>query len=345
MAFRITTRAGNGTPGYDGDGGPAENALLNWPRDVALDGGGALYITDTNNHRIRTVAADGIIATVAGSGSNGPSGDGGPALSAKLAGPRGLAVSADGSLYVGDTENHCVRRIDRSGRISTIAGTGRPGYSGDGGPAAAGQLSWPSAIAIGGEGSVYVADTGNHRVRRIAPNGAISTFAGTGVSGYDGDGRPAAQTSLSAPRGLATGPDGSLYVGDSENHRVRRAAPDGIISTLAGNGDGGYGGDGGPAVKAQLSFPRGVAVGPDGSLVIADCGNSVIRQLRPDGTILTIAGTGSEGYTGDGGPALQAQLADPHGVVVSGKGIIYTAEPRSSCVRVIWNNDVGALVK
>jgi len=340
MASRLTTRAGNGTPGYGGDGGPAASALLNWPRDVALDAGGALHIADTNNHRIRRIAADGIIATVAGVGSGGHSGDGGPALSAQLAAPRGIAVGADGSVYVGDTENHCVRRIDPHGCMSTIAGTGAPGYGGDGGPAVAAQLSWPGAMAVGGDGSVYVADSGNHRIRRVSRDGVITTIAGTGAAGYDGDGGPAACAALSAPRGLALGPDGGLYIGDTENHRVRRVALDGTISTVAGSGGEGYGGDGRAAVEAQLSVPRGVAVGPDASLFIADCGNSVIRQVKSDGTIITIAGNGSEGYIGDGGLAIQAQLSDPHGVVVSREGIVYTAEPRSSCVRVIWDDEL-----
>lgn len=341
MAFRISTRVGNGTPGYSGDGGPAENALVNWPRDVALDADGSLYITDTNNHRIRRVGTNGIITRVAGTGSSGYSGDGGPALCAQLAAPRGIAIGADGYLYVSDTENHCVRRIDPDGRITAIAGTGAPGYGGDGGPAVAAQLSWPSAIAVGGDGSIYVADTGNHRIRWVSRGGVINTRAGTGDAGYDGDGRPGACARLSAPRGLAVGPDGSLYIGDTENHRVRRVALDGAISTVAGNGQAGYSGEAGAAVEAELSFPRGVAVGPDGSLFIADCGNSVIRQVRPDGTIVTIAGKGSEGYTGDGGSATQAQLADPHGVVVSREGIVYTAEPRNSCIREIREAERG----
>jgi sugar lactone lactonase YvrE len=337
MIYRIATRAGNGTPAYSGDGGPAESALLSWPRDVALDAAGILYVADTLNHRIRRIDINGVITTVAGTGSNGYSGDGGPAISAQLAAPRGVAVAADGCLYLSDTENHCVRRISPDGRIQTVAGAGEPGYGGDDGPAAEAQLSWPAGIAVGADGSVYVADSGNDRIRRLRPDGRIGTVAGTGDVGYNGDGRPAVCAWLSCPRGVAVGPDGSLYLGDTENHRVRRITPDGMIITIAGNGTEGCSGDGGPATSARLSAPRGVAVALDGGIFIADCGNSLVRQVTPDGMIITIAGSGTEGYSGDGGPATSAQLADPHGIVVSKDGTIYTAEPRSSCVRKIWS--------
>jgi len=336
MIYRITTRAGNGTAGYRGDGGPAERALLNWPRDVALDAAGVLYIADTLNHRIRRIDTGGVITTVAGTGSNGYSGDGGPAISAQLAAPRGVAVAADGGLYLSDTENHCVRRINPDGRIQTVAGTGAPGYGGDDGPAADAQLSWPAGMAVGADGSVYVADSGNDRIRRLRPDGRIGTVAGTGDVGYNGDGRPAVCAWLSCPRGVAVGPDGSLYVGDTENHRVRKVSLDGIICTVAGTGDEGRDGDGGPAASARLSAPRGLAVDLDGRLFIADCDNSLVRQVTPDGIITTIAGNGTEGYSGDGGPATEAQLADPHGIAVSRDGTIYTAEPRNSCVRKAW---------
>jgi DNA-binding beta-propeller fold protein YncE len=336
MAFRIATLAGNGAAGYGGDGRPAERALLNWPRDVALDAGGVLYIADTLNHRVRRIDIEGIITTVVGTGSNGYSGDGGPAISAQLAAPRGVAVAADGCLYVSDTENHCVRRIGPDGRIDTIAGTGTPGSGGDGGRAADAQLSWPSVIAIGRDGSAYVADSGNHRIRLIGPDGRITAVAGTGEAGCSGDGGPAADARLSGPRGLAVSPDGGLFVADTGNHRVRKVSLDGMICTVAGTGDEGREGDGGPATGARLSAPRGLAVGPDGRLFIADCDNSLVRQVTPDGMIVTVAGNGTEGYSGDGGPAISAQLADPHGIVVSKDGTIYTAEPRSSCVRKIW---------
>jgi len=336
MGFRIATLAGNGTAGCGGDGGPVERALLNWPRDVALDAGGVLYIADTLNHRVRRIDIEGIITTVVGTGSNGYSGDGGPAISAQLAAPRGVAVAADGCLYVSDTENHCVRRIGPDGCIDTIAGTGTPGSGGDGGRAADAQLSWPSAIAVGRDGSVYVADSGNHRVRRIGPDGRVTAVVGTDESGCSGDGGPAADARLSGPRGLAVSPDGNLYVGDTGNHRVRKVSLDGMICTVAGTGDEGREGDGGPATGARLSAPRGLAVGPDGELVIADCGNSLIRQVTPDGMIVTLAGNGTEGYSGDGGPATSAQLADPHGIIVSKDRTIYAAEPRNSCVRKSW---------
>jgi sugar lactone lactonase YvrE len=345
MIYRIAARAGNGTPGYGGDGGPAESALLNWPRDIALDAAGVLYIADTLNHRIRRIDPNGVIATVAGIGSSGHSGDGGPASLARLAAPRGVAVAADGGLYVSDTENHCIRRISLDGRIQTVAGTGEPGHGGDDGPAAEARLSWPAGMAVGADGSVYVADSGNDRIRQIGPDGRIDTMSGTGDAGYNGDDRPAACAWLSCPRGVALGPDGSLYVGDTENHRVRRITPEGMIYTAAGTGDQGYSGDGGPATAARLSAPRGVAMNSAGGLFIADCDNSVIRLVHPDGMITTIAGNGIEGHSGDGGPATEAQLADPHGLVLGDDGALYTAEPRSSCVRKLWPAERGDLVR
>lgn len=335
MRWHIETWAGTGIPGYHGDGEPAEQARLNWPRDVAVDASGALYIADTLNHRIRRVGPDGVITTVAGVGQCGHSGDGGPAIGARLAAPRGVAVAPDGSVYVSDTENHCVRRITPDGIIHTVAGTCQAGDGGDDGPAVRAQLSWPAGIAIAPDGSVYVADSGNDRIRRLHLDGSISTVAGTGRAAWEGDGGPAVAASLSCPRGVTVGPDGTLWIGDTENHRVRRISPEGFIHTAAGTGEPGYAGDNGPAAAARLRGPRGLAAAPDGSLFIADCDNSVIRLLTPAGLIIAIAGTGKEGCSGDGGPALAARLADPHGIALAPGGSLYLAEPRSSRVRVL----------
>ena len=333
----ITTVAGNGIEGYSGDGGPAIRAQLSWPRDMAISEDGSLYIADTMNHRIRKVNPEGVIITVVGNGIAGYSGDGGPATDAQLNGPRDVEIGTDGAIYIADTNNHCIRKVTPDGVITTLAGSGIAGYSGDGGPAIEAQLSWPQDVAIGMDGSLYIADTGNHRVRKVTPDGPIITVAGTGVLGYSGDGGPATDAQLARPRGVFVDADGYIYIGDTENHRIRKVSPDGIIITVAGNGTEGYSGDGGTATNAQIAWPRGVAVDVDGCIYIADCGNSIIRKVMSDGTIITVAGTGTEGYSGDGGPALKAELADPHGIAVGGDGSLYIGEPRNHCIRKVWN--------
>jgi YD repeat-containing protein len=280
----IHTVAGMGFWGFGGDGGPAIWAHLAHPTGVAIGPEGSLYIADTSNHRIRRVGPDGIITTVAGTGSGdsgGFDGDGGPATAALLAMPTGVAIGPEGSLYIADGSNHRIRRVGPDGIIHTVAGTGFRGFDGDGGPATAARLNRHTGVAVGPDGSLYIADTGNQRIRRVGPDGIITTVAGTGSGGFDGDGGPATAARLSLPSGVAIGPEGSLYIAEEDNHRIRRVGPDGIITTVAGTGSGGFDGDGGPATAARLSWPRGVAIGPEGSLYIVDEGNRRIRRVAP----------------------------------------------------------------
>lgn len=335
-AGTISTVCGTGAPGYNGDGLPAGVAQLNWPRDMAEGPGGSLYIADTDNDRIRKVGPDGRISTAAGTGVRGYEGDGGFAASARLNRPRNVEACADGTLYIADTDNHCLRRVDPDGWIRTVAGKGFSGYAGDGGLAEGALLAWPQDLAVGGDGSLYVADTGNHRIRKVSPDGQIATLAGTGDCGYGGDGGTAGCAVLARPRGVFVAPDGSVYVGDTENHRVRRVEADGTITTVAGSGIQGYRGDGDLAVRAALAWPRGVVVAAGGWIYVADCGNSVIRRVGPDGVVHTVAGTGREGYGGDGGPANEAALADPHGLFLAADGSLYVGEPRNHRVRKVW---------
>jgi len=332
----IITVAGTGIAGFSGDGGPAIKAQLNWPRDMVVDAHGNLYVADTNNHRIRKVSADGTIGTIVGTGEPGYSGDGGPAASARLRAPRDVEIAPDGTLYIADTGNHCIRKVTPEGIISTPAGAGGSGFDGDNGPAEQAQLSWPQDVSVATDGSVYIADTGNHCIRHVTVYGVIVTIAGTGECAYGGDGAPADRAKLARPRGVLAYADGSVYIADTENHRIRKITPGGTIITVAGNGIEGYTGDGGSAVHAELAWPRGVAVDADGSLYFADCGNSRIRRVTPDGIIETIAGTGMEGYGGDGGPAIFALLADPHGIALTPEGSLLIAEPRSHCIRQVW---------
>jgi RHS repeat-associated protein len=303
----ITTVAG-GAFGSLGDGGPATQATLFNPNDVAVGLDGSLYIADTSAHRVRRVDPSGIIRTVAGNGVNGFSGDGGPATQAQIWDPGGIALGTDGSLYIADSGNNRVRRIGTDGIITTVAGNGLGLFGGDGGLATQAQLSDPERVALGPDGSLYIADRANLRVRQVSPSGIITTVAGSGgVPGYGGDGFAATQAQLNYPVGIAVSSDGSLYIADSQNHRVRRVDPNGIITTVAGNGAPGNAGNGGSATRAQLDLPLGVAVTPDGSVLIADEFNAEVRRVRssfPSASLaqLTIPSRdGTELYVFDGG--------------------------------------------
>ena len=280
----ITTVAGGGrrgNSGYSGDGGPAVAAQLYNPFDVALDGAGNLYIADTRNQRIRKVDAAGVISTVAGDGTWGYGGDGGAAVAARLAGPSAVAVDGAGNLYISDRGSDRIRKVDSAGVISTVAGTGRSGYSGDGGAAVAAQLQDPGAVALDGAGNLYFSDQSNQRIRKVDAAGVISTVAGDGTEGFGGDGGPATAAQLRWPSGVALDGAGNLYIGDGSNQRIRKVDSAGVITTVAGDGTEGYGGDGGAATAAQLDNPGRVAVDGAGNLYIADRFNNRIRRVRP----------------------------------------------------------------
>ena len=335
----ITTVAGTGEEGYSGDGGPSVEAQLSAPRGLAVDSSGNLFIADTGNHAIRRVDTTGTITTVAGTGVRGNSGDGGPAVEALLNTPRGIAVDGAGNLFIADTRTYTVRRVDTAGIITTIAGTGEAGYSGDGGPAVSAQLSAPYRVAVDVAGNLLIADTWNHRVRRVDTTGTITTVAGIGGIGinnegaYSGDGGPAVEALLNIPIGIAVDGAGNLYIADNGNGRIRRVDTAGIITTIAGIGENSHSGDGGPAVEALLNLPRGIAVDGTGNLYIADTGNHRIRRVDTAGIITSIAGTGEAGYGGDGGPAVEALLNSPRGIAVDGAGNLFIADYENSRIR------------
>lgn len=285
-----------------------------------------------------------VIHTVAGDGTTGPgTGDGGPATAAKLIRPASVAVAPDGGYYVADSSGNRIRYIAPTGIISTVAGTGTQGYNGDGILATQARLTFPEDVVVAPDGSFYIADTVNFRVRRVGPDGLITTVAGTGVAGYNGDDIPATQAQLNWPRGIALGPDGSLYIADSLNHRIRRVGPDGLITTVAGTGVSGYNGDEIPAIQAGLNQPASVAVGPDGALYIADSFDFRVRRVGPDGIITTIAGIGPPGYNGDGIPATQAYLYDVQHVAVAPDGSVYLTDHNPtghSRVRLVRNDGI-----
>ena len=335
----IDTFAGTGKDGDGGDGGQALEAEFSFPRSVATDSAGNLYVADTRNHRIRKVDSSGVVSTLAGTSEDGDSGDGGPASEAELCFPAGVAVDTTGNVFVADTWNHRIRKIDTSGVITTLAGTGRRGDGGDGGPATQARLAYPMAVATDAAGNVYVADSRNHRVRRINPSGVISTFAGRGIQGRSGDGGLAARAYLSQPSAVAADAAGNVYIADSLNHRIRKVDPSGVISTHAGNGEHGDEGDGGPASAADIAYPVGIAADAAGNVYVTthafETGNNRIRRIDASGEISAFAGVSSAGYSGDGSPAPEAQLAYPMGVDADDAGNVYIADARNARIRVV----------
>jgi trimeric autotransporter adhesin len=368
--------AGNRTAGFSGDGGPAVYSQLKTPLAVLVDGNGDVTIADSANHRVRRVSG-GIIRTIAGDGryplasvigvtvdplgapyfatgtqvlkyadgattviagaqdSAGYGGDGGPAAAALLYLPVGLAFEPGGMLYVADQGNNAIRKIDVNAArtISTVAGNGTAGFSGDNGPAAAALLNGPGGLATDNTGNVYLSDIGNVRIRRMYPGQNITTLAGSGTSGYNGDGVPALEAQFRTPAQLALDNSSALYIADYGNHRIRRVSG-GSVSTIAGTGTAGYTGDGGAATSAQLNYPSGVTVDRNGNLFVMDSANNRIR-LVSGGAISTIAGNGSAGGSGDFGLAAAAQLNSPAFAAVDGSGRVYFTEFGGNKLRVL----------
>ncbi|MEV4432572.1 NHL repeat-containing protein [Streptomyces sp. NPDC049585] len=283
---------------------------------------------------------DGVIATVAGTGAAGYVSDGGPAPLTRLNLPLGLAVDKQGNLYLADRHNHRIRKVTPDGTITTVAGNGQAGYVSDGGPAVATRISDPVDVAVDDAGNVFIADTGNHRIRKVTPAGIITTVAGNGEAGYVSDGGPAIATRLHHPHGIAVDHEGSVYFSEWSNHRVRKVSPAGIITTVAGNGEAGYVSDGGPAIATRLHYPSGVAVDAEGILYIADCLNHRVRKVSRNGIITTVAGNGTAGYVSDGGPAVATTLFHPHGVELDAAGNLYIADSANHRVRRVSANGI-----
>jgi uncharacterized protein (TIGR03437 family) len=382
----ITTIAGTGTAGFSGDGGPAVAAQLNFPYGLAVDAAGNLYIADLANNRVRRVSPDGAIVTIAGTGVEGYSGDGGQASATQLYAPRDVAVDAAANLYIAEFEGHRVRKVTPAGVISTVAGTGIAGLGGDGGPAIVAQLSFPAGLAVDRTGALLIADSGNNRVRKILPGGVISTvlggsastllatptavavdqsltvyvagcpsitvqsytsagawsnFAGA-VPGYSGDGGIAIAAGLmNAPHDLAVDPAGDVFIADGM--RVRKAYPDGLITTVAGDGYLRAVGDGTPATSAILAQPSAVLLDTAGNLFIADTGTERVRIVLATGIIQTLAGDGTAGYNTDGVPATAAELNAPMGLAMNPSGNLLVADTGNSRVRDISAGVISTL--
>ncbi len=327
----ITTFAGGGTPGYSGDGSAATGAVLNAPAGVAIDKAGNLYIADTANNRIRKIAVGtGIITTFAGNGTAGYSGDNGPATSAELQSPTGVTIDSSGNLYIADQGNNVVRRVPASNIISTVAGNNKTGYSGDNGPATQATLYAPTAVTVDSAGNLYIADSGNNRVRAVNTAGVITTFAGNSTAGYTGDNGPAASATLSNPSAVLVGSGGLIYILDSGNNVLRQVSSAGVITTIAGNGNAGYDGDHGPATSATLNDPMGLTLDAVGNLYLSDTGNDVVRIVSTTGIINTFAGKNFAAFN------------HPQGLTVDSQGNLYIADVNNAQVREI-NTPVGSI--
>ena len=336
-AAEIKTFAGTGAKGFSGDGGLATAAQFNNVFGIARGPDGALYVCDTDNQRVRKIAPNGIATTVAGSGTRGYSGDGGPATQAALNEPYEVRFDTAGNVFFVERLNHLVRRVDaKTGVISTVAGTGKPGFGGDGGPATAAQFNEPHSIGFDRAGDLYICDIKNHRVRKVdMKTGTISTIAGTGEKKPTPDGAPIAGTPLNGPRALDFDRAGHLWLALREGNAVFRLdLATGRIAHIAGTGKQGFTGNGRPAKEATLSGPKGLSIAPDGNVWLADTESHSIRMIdMKRGTLELIAGTGAKGDGPDGDP-IQCKMARPHGVFVDADGAVFIGDSEAHRVRV-----------
>ena len=334
----ITTLAGTGERGYAGDGGPAAAALLSEPFMCAFDTAGNLYFAEAMNHCIRRVDREtGVIATIAGTGAEGYSGDGGLATEATFNQPYSLQVDAKGDVYVVDRLNYVIRKIDAAiGIITSVAGTGEQAYGGDGRPAVHAKFREPNDCFLDGRGGLLIADVQDQRIRRLdLASGIITTFAGNGAKERHGDGLPATEASILGARAVCMDGAGNTYIAEREGNGIRKVNANGVMSTVAGTGEFGYSGDGGPALMATWGGPKAIRCDHDGNLLVVDTENHAIRRIdAATGIVTTIAG-GRLGGDGDGGPAGEAAMDRPHGVEVDAAGNIYIADSNNHRVRVV----------
>ena len=334
----ITTLAGTGERGYTGDGGPATAALLSEPFMCAFDTAGNLYVAEAMNHCIRRVDREtGVIATIAGTGAVGYSGDGEPATVATFNQPYSLQVDARGDVYVVDRLNYVIRKIDAAtGIITSVAGTGEQAYGGDGRQAVHAKFREPNDCFLDGGGGLLITDVQDQRVRRLdLASGIITTFAGNGAKERHGDGLLATEASILGARAVCVDRAGNTYIAEREGNGIRKVNANGVMSTVAGTGEFGYSGDGGPALAATFGGPKAIRCDHDGNLLVVDTENHAIRRIdAATGIVTTIAG-GRLGGEGDGGPAGEAAMDRPHGVEVDAAGNIYIADSNNHRVRVV----------
>jgi hypothetical protein len=332
----ITTVAGNGTAGFSGDGGQASSAEFNEPGDVIFDPSGNLYIADWNGNRIRKVNTSGVITTIAGTGTASFSGDGGQATAAGIYRPQKVILDGLGNIYVLDTYNNRVRKININGIITTIAGNGSTITSGDGGQATAAGIYQPTGLVFDASGNIFIAEYLGHRIRKVNTAGIISTIAGNGTPSYSGDGGPATAAKLNKPISLIMDASDNLYVTDYQNNRIRKINTAGIITTVAGNGTATFSGDGGQATAAGINsqfFEMDIS----GNIYLSDFLNNRIRKINTVGIISTIVGNGTAGFSGDGGQATLAKINNPAGIAFDNVGNLFIADWQNNRIRKVTN--------
>jgi len=342
----INTVAGNGTQDFSGDGGPATEATMYQPKAIAFDATGNMYIADHRNHRIRKVDLNGNISTIAGNGTDGFSGDGGPAINAMLDEPQGVAVDSLGNVYIADAGNDRIRKVDLDGNITTIAGNGTADYTGDGGLAIAATLNDPLGILVDSQDNILIVDRANSAIRKIDATGIINTVVGDGSGDYSfsGDGGPATNATLFWPWDIALDNDGNLYIADTYNYRIRKVGTDGIINTIGGTGSNVYTADGSLATESNMPDTRGIAVDLLGNIYLSESRNHLLRKIGTDGILSTVAGTmyAADDYAGDGGPAEDATIYYSYGIVVDSSYSIFIVDNGNHAIRKITNTSKDA---
>jgi len=322
------------SPASVGDGGPLLGARFQDPAGLGESGEGDVYVAD-RGHYVWRLSPQGTAHIVAGTGRAGRPRAGAVAVESDLGIPEGLAVDGEGRVFFADSRSNAVLMIDTDGRLHRVAGSGERGYAGDAGPATEARLNRPFDVHLDDRGSLYIADFGNHRVRKVTPEGQIDTVAGTGRAGYSGDGGNARAASLNGPYGVFVDGSGRLLIADSLNHVVRRVDRSGIIETIAGTGEPGFSGDGGPAVGARLDAPQSLFVDPAGVIYVGDEHNHAVRVIRRDATLATLVGDGRRGHSPDGTPARSARLYDPEDLLVRHDSVLLVAEGGTGLVRSI----------
>jgi sugar lactone lactonase YvrE len=327
------------SPSDLGDGKDASQIILEGPMGLAEDDAANLYVSDREARLIWRIEPSGRATVIAGTGK-GTAPDGVPrsrvlARDIEFASPEGLAIDKNGNLLIADSLNHAIFKIDSDGYLTYFAGNGKAGFSGDGGKATEATLGFPYDVRFDSKGNLYIADVSNHRIRKVDTNGLISTVAGTGVGGYSGDGAPAVNAQLNMPYGILLDKNDNLLIADSDNNVVRKIGSDGIIRTIAGSGQRGYEGDGGPALAAKFDSPQALAINSSGRLYVSDEHNNAIRVIEPDGRIQTLVGTKGPGYSGDDGPASSAQIADPENLWLRKNGSLVISVRDNSRLRII----------
>lgn len=325
-------QAGVGIPGFSGDGGPATEAKLAVPSGVFIDADGNTVISDTANDRIRVIGIDGTIRTIAGTGERATTGDGGPASDASLSSPTAVFVDGAGSIYFSEWTGHRIRKISPTGTITTVAGTGSHGFGGDGKPGTETNLWSPSAIYLDGDHNLYIAEWDNHRIRKVASDGTVSSLAGTGLPGLSADGTAASKARISRPNGIFVAQDGTVYFSEVGNQRIRRITQNGILETVVGTGSSAFGGDGGPATDASIENPSGLFIDAGGNLFFSDSGNSRIRKIAPDGTITTVVGGAPFGQV-DAEDPTELPLHAPNAIFVDRQGDLLVVEGSGHWIR------------